>query len=163
MISSSGTKSGEGLSFGFKVSMSSGGANSSRGSDNSMLFNSCEGIQSEIEVQFLNDGAQSDRSIPVRGRKMGGIISFSRGVAESGSAANEFFTWYQNVCDSSAPLKKKILNIMLVDNDKSGKVLAKWEIKGAWPCRWMGPILDISGNAPTVERISFAYESIQKV
>lgn len=160
MFNSSGLNEKEGLAYGFKVSMS--GQSKSSQDSSSILFNSCEGIQSEIEVQFLNDGAALDRALPVRGRKSGGIITFSRGVAESGSAANDFFSWFDAVCDSSRPLKKKILNIMLIDTNEQGKILARWEVKGAWPCRWHGPYLDVGGSSPTVERLSFAYETIKK-
>ncbi len=149
--------------MGFEIHSGTSSDKNGRSNDSSsILFNSCEGLQSEIEVNFLNDGSSLERVIPVRGRKLGGVITFSRGVAESGSSANEFFSWFLNVCDSSKILKKKILNIMLVESENSNKVLARWEVKGAWPCRWSGPLLEISGNTPTLEHISFAYESIQK-
>lgn len=163
MFSSSGLNDKDGLSYGFKVSMSSSGKRGLPVDSGALLFNSCDGIQSEIEVQFLNDGTSLDRVLPVRGRITGGIISFSRGVGGSGGAAEEFFTWFHAVCDSSAVLKKKLLNITLVDSGNQGKVLAKWEVKGAWPCKWVGPFLDTAGTSPAVEHLSFAYESIQKV
>lgn len=162
MSSHAGVSEKEGLAYGFKVSISSSDSKAG-GSKDTMYFNSCEGIQSEIEVQFLNDGSASDRAIPVRGRKLGGIITFSRGVAKTGNAATDFFKWYQKVCDSSEPLKKGRLKISLVHPSHPEKDLASWEVSGAWPCRWSGPFLETQMTSPTVERISFAYESIVKV
>ncbi len=157
---SSGVGNNVGLSHGFKVSIAS--SQGSRGGA-AVLFKSCDGIQSEIEVHFLNDGTAVDRAIPVRGRKLGGLINFTRGVADNTKSADDFFKWYQDVCDSSVVLKRKLLSISLLDVDQGNKEIARWEIKGAWPCRWIGPLLDTTNATPAIENLSFAYESIVKV
>lgn len=159
MLSSSGLSGTDGLAFSFKVSIS--GGNNRGGDSGSLSFTSCDGIQGEVEVQFLNDGSSLERAVSVRGRRVGGIISFSQGVTEGG-AASDYFQWFQQVCDPSIPLKKRILNVMLSQSDQGGKVISKWIINGAWPCKWVGPLLEIQSHSPAIERLSFAFDSIEK-
>lgn len=164
MESASGISEKNGLSTRFKVNISGGDHRNSGGKSSGVIFTRCDGIQSEIDVVFLNDGGRLDAIKPVRGSKRGNVISFSMGVVESnGGKFKDFYEWFDDVCDSGKPLKKKTLNVMLLDSKSDDHVVAQWEISGAWPCRWVGPLLDISDNIAAVDQLTFAYEMIKRV
>lgn len=146
----------DGLTTQFKVQITGGEA---RGGS-SVTFVQCDGIQSEVEVIAVPEGGRLDSVKTVRGQRRSQTITLGQGVSE-GSGGKDLWSWYQDVCDSSKPLKKRTLTISVVD-PKGSKTLAQWELKGAWPFRWSGPLLSQSSSSPTIEQIGFSYESLKR-
>lgn len=147
----------DGLTTQFKVQITGGDA---RSGGSSVTFVHCDGIQSEIEVISIPEGGRLDSVKTVRGLRRSSTITLGHGVSEGG-ASKDLWTWYQEVCDASQPLKKRTLTISVVE-PKSNKTLAQWELKGAWPFRWSGPLLTHAHSSPNIEQIGFAYETLKR-
>lgn len=125
-----------------------------------LVFKSCDGMESEIEVMSFAEGGRMGAPRTARGRQQVSRIAFSQGSASTGSGGRSVFDWYLEVCDSSKALDKKTLSIVVSDAD--GHDLAEWRIKNAWPCRWVAPMLSTDSNQLTVEFVSFAHEGIER-
>jgi len=126
-----------------------------------MLFKSCEGMDSEIDVIQISEGGRLGSPLTSRGGHRASRITFGKGTVagESGGSAGSIFKWYMDVCDASKPLQKKMIVISLTDAGKPG-AMAKWNLVNAWPCRWVGPLLSHDSSDLTMEYLSFAHEGI---
>ena len=124
-----------------------------------MTFKSCEGMESEIEVNYIFEGGSLTPPRTTRGAQKVNKISFGKGSGAQSSGKN-LFDWYQDVCDSSKTLSKKTLSIYVTDSE--GHEVSEWKVSNAWPCRWMAPMLSKDSSQLAVEYISFAHEGISR-
>lgn len=122
------------------------------------VFQSCDGLQSEIEVIYVPEGGRGGAPHAVRGLPKVNKILFGKGSLSSKGGKKTLFDWYMEVCDFSKPLKRQTLTIQLLDAKKSA--LRTWKVLDAWPCRWMGPALNRENADVTVEYLEFAHEGI---
>ncbi len=118
------------------------------------------GLDSEVQVLFLDDGGSSDGQKNVRGTSnSSGFLTL---VVDSCShTASSLWEWYESVCDTTRPLEKKSVKVELIDaNTKKSHVI--WKISNAWPCRWNGPDLDKNDKGVSLESISLCFETIRR-
>jgi len=125
-----------------------------------MRFKSCEGLQSEIEVETLYHGGSLAAPFTVRGAPQVSKVTFGQGSAGGDGAGKNLFEWFQDVCNSAKPLEKKVLSITVKDAEEN--VLAEWTLKNAWPCRWVAPLMTKDQSSVAVQHISFAHEGIER-
>ncbi len=124
-----------------------------------MVFKSCEGLESEIEVIHFNEGGNLGAPRTARGAQRVSRLSFGQGTSGSDSGKT-IFDWYLEVCDTSKPLQKKTLSITITDRE--GKKLTEWRVLNAWPCRWSAPLMSHENASIAVEYVSFAHEGIER-
>jgi phage tail-like protein len=123
------------------------------------VFNTCEGLEAEIDVVFISEGGRGNSARAVRGGPKAGKITFGNGVLSGGkSGKKSLFEWFMDVTDSSKALKRQLLTIQLLDSGNT--VVKSWKVHDAWPCRWTGPLLALNSSELVVEHVSFAYEGI---
>lgn len=125
-----------------------------------MVFKSCEGLESEIEVRSYMEGGSLNAPKTARGAQKVNKISFGQGTAGGEGGSKSLFDWYLEVCDSSKALTKRTLSVVV--SDAEGHTLAEWRILNAWPCRWAAPMMSRDNSAVTVETVSFAHEGIER-
>ena len=124
-----------------------------------VVFRECNGMESEVDTLSFSSGGNLRAPRTARGQHHVHRISFSHGSASSGAGGKSLFDWYLDVCDSNKPLTKKTLSIVVTS--EAGD-LAEWRILGAWPCRWVAPIIGSGPNQLTIEHVSFAHEGIER-
>jgi len=127
-----------------------------------MVFRSCEGLEAEIEVVSIPEGGRLGAPRTARGLQKIQKISFSQGFLIQGdkNANLSLFKWFKEVCDASKALKKRRIYLKMTDGE--GKELSEWEIKDAWPCRWVAPLVSKDATEVAVEFVSFAHEGIER-
>ncbi len=121
------------------------------------VFQSCEGLQGEIEVQYVAEGGATQPRA-VRGMPKLNKILFSKGNAAGKGSKKSLTDWFMEVADYSKPLKRQTLTIQLLDAQKNS--VRTWRVLDAWPCRWLGPSLSKDSSDLIVEYIEFAHEGI---
>lgn len=121
------------------------------------VFQSCDGLQSEIEVVYVHEGGRGGAPHAVRGLPRVNKILFAKGSVGS-KGKKGLFDWYMEVSDLSKPLKRQTLTIQLLDSEKNQ--VRSWKVLDAWPCRWVGPALSRDSADLTVEYVEFAHEGI---
>jgi phage tail-like protein len=122
------------------------------------LFQSCDGLESEIEVVYLPEGGRGGAPHAVRGLPKVNKILFSKGSVSAKGGKKGLFDWFLEVGDFSKPLKRQTLTIQLLDAQKTA--VRSWKVLDAWPCRWMGPSLSRDSSDLLVEYLEFAHEGI---
>lgn len=125
-----------------------------------MVFKSCEGLESEIEVRSYYEGGSLAAPKTARGTQKVNKISFGQGTAASEGGSKSLFDWYLEVSDSTKALTKRTLSVVV--SDAEGHQLAEWRILNAWPCRWMAPMMSQENSQVSVEIVSFAHEGIER-
>lgn len=123
-----------------------------------VVFQSCDGLQSEIDVVYIAEGGRGGAPHAVRGLPKVNKILFSKGSISSKGGRKGLFDWFLEVSDYSKPLKRQTLTIQLLDSQKTA--LRTWRVLDAWPCRWTGPALSRDNADLTVEYLEFAHEGI---
>jgi phage tail-like protein len=123
-----------------------------------VIFQSCDGLQSEIEVVYVVEGGRASSPHALRGLPKSNKIIFSKGNLSAKNGKKSLFDWFQEVSDYSKPLKRQTLTIQLLNTQKAA--IRTWRVVDAWPCRWMGPTLSRDNSDLTVEYIEFAHEGI---
>jgi phage tail-like protein len=122
-----------------------------------IIFESCIGLNTEMQVAGVGD-AQSSMSIrPTRSNQVFGKISFGKTIQGGNS---EFTKWLLDVLDPDKKLKRMNLNISIKSIKSADQVIAKWNVKNAWPCAWNGPLLDNSNANLALETVTFVHEGI---
>lgn len=124
-----------------------------------LAFKSCEGIESQMEVLYLEQGIGLKPPATARGTQRQSKITFSKGTTAQEKGAT-IFDWYQAVCDLSKPLDKKILLVTLISGE--GKKIAEWKIVNAWPCGWSASLLSKEWNELSLEYLTFVHEGIER-
>ncbi len=145
----SAKESKDGLSAYFKVVMAE---------YDEAVFQSCDGLESEIEVVYLTEGGRGSAPHAVRGVPKVNKLLFSKGSISGKGGKKGLFDWFLEVCDYSKPLKRQTLTIQLLDSQKNA--VRSWRVVNAWPCRWLGPSLSRESADLSVEYIEFAHEGI---
>ena len=118
------------------------------------------GLDSEVEVVFLDDGGSSDGQKNVRGASSSsGYLTVT--VESTSKSAFSLWDWYEGICDTSSELEKRNIKVELinVDNNKASVI---WKISNAWPCRWNGPELDHQDKGVSLESIVLSFETIKR-
>lgn len=124
-----------------------------------MIFNSCEGLESEVEVVHYEEGGSMGSGRTARGKQSVGKITFAKGMmGPSKVGGPPIFQWFLDVCDASKLLQKKMIVVTVTNSEM--QPLASWKMLNAWPCRWVGPLLSQEVSELTVEHLSFAHEGI---
>jgi phage tail-like protein len=125
-----------------------------------MQFESCEGLEVEIEVVHFPEGGKLSAPRTGRGPQRVQKISFTHGTLQGEkNASQSLFKWFQEVCDASKPLEKRAIFLKLTDGEDN--LISEWVINNAWPCRWAAPLATREQSEVAVEYVSFAHEGIE--
>jgi len=117
-------------------------------------FQECSGLDSQtasIDFRLGDD--------PMHVRKLTGLNTFStislkRGITDS----DELWKWRQTVVDGKA--ERRNGSIVLLDEKGAEKV--RWNFSNAWPCKWIGPSFNSTGNSIAVESLEIMHEEITR-
>lgn len=123
-------------------------------------FASCQGLEFEVDVVSIPDGGRGSGTLTSRGLPRVNRITFSRGALKGKNSGKGLMTWLTDVQNLDKPLKKQVVTIELLDS--ASEKLRAWEVRGAWPFRWAGPLLNQEASELTLDYISFAHEGIQE-
>jgi phage tail-like protein len=117
-------------------------------------FSEAELPEGRIEVVAYREGADKTsaaRLLP--GRVEYGPVVLRRGF--TGDAA--LFEWWRDVADGNVERR----NVLVVLQDEQRNDVARWQLRRAWPAKWVGPELRGLGNEVVIEALVLAHEGIE--
>jgi phage tail-like protein len=118
-------------------------------------FMEVDGLESAIEVEEFADG--DDLIV----RKRPGRANYCNIILRRGftfpSHGSVLFDWYTAAVNGQ--YDRKDLSIIILDN--AGGEIMRYNITGAWPCRWRFGALSAIGNGTIIEEVEIAIEKIQ--
>ena len=117
-------------------------------------FSECSGLQLETEVHEYQEGGLNThvRKFPTRTKQAN--ITLKRGVVD-----RALWDWYFDTTEGRIVLRDGSIAI----RDPSGeRVLAEWQFRQAFPCKWVGPDLNATQNAVAVESFELCPERLER-
>lgn len=125
---------------------------------NEAHFQSCEGLEAEVEVLYHSEGGRGVGPRAVRGVPKVSKLVFAKGTIAGSGGKKNILDWLSEVMDYSKPLKRQMLTIQLLDAQKNP--VRTWKVKDAWPCKWTGPLLTLDSSDLTMDHLVFAHEGV---
>jgi phage tail-like protein len=117
-------------------------------------FSECTGLQLETEVQDYVEGGQNEyvHKFPTRTKQSN--LTFKRGIVD-----RALWDWYFDTTQGRIRLRDGTIAI----RDPSGeRVLAEWQFRGAFPCKWTGPDLNATQTAVAVETFELCHQRLER-
>ena len=133
------------------------------------IFSECSPIQIETEVYEYKEGGRNTHVHRLPGRAKISNITLKRGIAlkragasfvyQTGQApwANELWGWYAQILQGN--IKRHNMSIILF-NDAMGQSVARWNLIGAYPIKWIGPTFKAGESSIAVETLELAHAGI---
>jgi len=117
-------------------------------------FREVSGLDSCSPVLEYRVGNQAS-AMQIPGRAVYGNILLKRGVTASGA----FYRWRKRIEEGEEDLR----NGSIVLLDAVLRETARWNFYAAWPCRYEGPVLDITGDEISIETLELVVERLERV
>ena len=116
-------------------------------------FREVSGLVSRSAVLEYRVGNQA-APMQIPGRPVYGNILLKRGVTASGA----FYHWRKRIEEGAEDLR----NGSIVLLDAALRETARWNFYAAWPCRYEGPLLEISGEEISIETLKLVVERLER-
>lgn len=118
-------------------------------------FRSVSGLSVELEVVEFREGGSNDV------RKLPGRVKYPNIVLKQAFlGGSELQKWAFRI--AAGQFEHKNASIVLSDQ-KSHVVLARYTLTNAWPMKWNGPDFDASSNDVAIETIEIVHEGLRLV
>ena len=117
-------------------------------------FSEVTGLNSETDVIDYREGTDDITLRKLSGLKKFGMVTLKRGVAASD--AQDFIAWRKFVEDGN--ITRQDISIILLDEQRDEKV--RYNLRNAWPSKWVGPDLKAGANEIAIEQIEICHEGI---
>ncbi len=119
-------------------------------------FSEVTGLNAEtnvIEYREGGDATNTMRKLP--GLEKYGNVTLKRGV----SADPELFKWHKAVMDGDI-VRDEAMSIVLLNEKREESV--RWNLRQAWPAKWVGPDLKAGANEIAIESLELAHEGVER-
>ena len=115
-------------------------------------FTSVHGLELERDELMVKEGGVNDHVHRLPGRIIQKNIRLQRGVTYS----HELFEWFQEGRHTFGVSKRDITIIL---GNTQHLTVQHWDVREAWPVRYVGASLDTSSSEIAVEEIELAYST----
>lgn len=116
-------------------------------------FTECSGLDSQTEIIPYRNG---DDEMTVR--KIPGLRAFSNLTLRRGMTASlTLWEWRMKIMTGN--LDRRDISVVIYD-DSNTKEIARFNLRNAWPCKWVGPAFNAQENGLAVETLELAHEGI---
>ncbi len=117
-----------------------------------MRFQKCEGLEAETEVFEYQEGGGEVHKF--KGRSRFPNIVLEKGIVDS----DDLWKWYKKTAEGN--VERQSGSIVLCN--LQGEEIKRWNFFRAFPCRWIGPALNVMDRRTfAVERVEIAHEWLE--
>lgn len=120
-------------------------------------FSECTGLNSETNIIEYREGNDDNSARKLIGLNKFGNITLKRGVG----LGHQIFEWRRMVTEpSDDPTRepRRNVSIILLDEKRSEKV--RFNLKNAWPSKWVGPDFKAAANEIAIEQLELCHEGV---
>ncbi len=123
-------------------------------------FTECTGLNMETKVFEYTEGGNNETTLKFPEAATYGNITLKHGITQS----NELIDWQLDVVSGTFSKNPRTsnTNIAIVLMDEKGNTVKRWNLKRAFPVKWVGPDLKATGNEVAIEALELAHEGIQR-
>jgi len=117
-------------------------------------FAEVSGLDIEIEAVSVRDGSSPVDS----GRKIPGLRKFSNIILKRGiiKGDNEFFNWINTKSAGNIERRNIVINLL----DDSHSPIFTWQVKNAFPVKYIGPVLISDDSEIALETLELTHEGL---
>ena len=117
-------------------------------------FNECTGLNAESNIIEYREGNEGLTMRKLPGLEKYGNITLKHGVSED----SELFEWHKTVFDGDIRREQSMSIVLLDERRQEAK---RWNLREAWPSKWMGPDLKAGANEIAFESIELCHEGVE--
>jgi len=117
-------------------------------------FSEITGLNSESDVIEYRTGADDMTNRKIPGMKKFGNITLKSGLAASPD--QDLLLWRQSV--ENGDVKRVDVSIIIQDEQKKEQV--RYNLRNAWPSKWVGPDLKGGASEMAIEQLEIAHEGV---
>jgi len=117
-------------------------------------FSECSGLQVETEIFEWEEGGLNEYKHRLPGR-----IKYVNLVLKRGVATGDLWDWFSSCMQGK--VKRHDLSLVLCGYD--GLPGVRWDIRDAFPVKWVGPTFKSSASEAAVETLELAHHGLKRV
>ena len=117
-------------------------------------FNECTGLNAESNVIEYREGTEGLTMRKLPGLEKYGNITLKHGTSQD----SELFEWHKTVFDGDIRREQSMSIVLLDERREEAK---RWNLREAWPSKWMGPDLKAGANEIAFESIELCHEGVE--
>jgi phage tail-like protein len=117
-------------------------------------FSEITGLNSESDIIDYRNGNDDFTNRRLAGLKKFGPVTLKSGVAASPD--QDFVSWRRTVED--ADILRTDISIVLLDERRQEQV--RYNLRNAWPSKWVGPDLKAGANEIAIEQLEICHEGV---
>lgn len=117
-------------------------------------FSECSGLVIETEVEDRREGGLNGYAhrLPKGSRFVNLVLK--RGLTDS----DQLWKWHQDVV--AGKVERRSVSVVLLDS--LGEERWRWNLRDAFPAKWVGPELKSDGSVVAVETLEIAHHGLAK-
>jgi phage tail-like protein len=118
-------------------------------------FSEVTGLNAESNVIEYREGTDG-----LNARKLPGLIKYGNVTLKRGVTNDpELFTLFKQVIDGDIT-RDDSMSIVLLNEQRNEAV--RWNLRSAWPSKWMGPDMKANANEIAIESLEIAHEGVER-
>src|SRR5262245_11558668 len=117
-------------------------------------FSEVTGLNSETDVIDYREGNDEITVRKLSGLKKFGMVTLKRGIAAG--VDQDFLAWRKFVEDGN--ITRQDVSIVLLDEQRNEQI--RYNLRNAWPSKWVGPDLKAGANEIAIEQIEICHEGV---
>lgn len=116
-------------------------------------FSECSGLALETEVQDYPEGGLNGTLHRFPGRTRQTNLVLKRGIVD-----RVLWDWYFRLTQGTVELRNGSVAVL---DPSGGEVVAEWQFRGAFPCKWQGPDLNAAQSSVAVETLEICHQGLE--
>lgn len=117
-------------------------------------FSEITGLNSESDVIDYRNGDEDINVRKISGLKKFGMVTLKSGVLAS--ADQDMLAWRQSV--ENGDIQRQDISIVLMDERREEQV--RYNLRNAWPSKWVGPDLKAGANEIAIQQLEICHEGV---
>ncbi len=113
----------------------------------------CTGLQVEVEVTDFQEGGNNGFIHKLPGRTKFTNVVLKYGVTDS----SDLWDWFQDV--SQGKVERKDVSVVLYDDEQTE--IRRWNLREAFPSKWVGPAFNADKQAVAIETLELAHHGFE--
>jgi phage tail-like protein len=115
-------------------------------------FSDCGGLSVETDVHEYAEGGLNTHMLRFPTRTKHASITLKRGIVDPG-----LWAWHDDVVQGRIRRRNGTVTV----HDAAGEgVVAEWQFRDAFPCKWVGPDLAAGQSAVAVETLELCHQGL---
>ncbi len=119
-------------------------------------FQECTGLQIQTEVFEYKEGGLNSYSHRLPGRTTYSNVTLKWGSTDS----PDLLDWYNNLITAEKKVDAK-RHVSIIQYDGKPNEVRRWNLKFAYPVKWVGPSFNAATSALSIETLELAFSEFE--